>query len=128
MLDQGALIEGLARQMIDSAFKVHKALGPGLLESVYEHCLCHELSKRGLDIARQVAVPVVYDGEKLDAGLKLDVIVGGKIIPEIKAIERILPVHRAQLLTYMKLTGCKLGFLLNFNVPVIKDGIHRLVL
>ncbi len=128
MLDQGALIEGLARQMIDSAFKVHKALGPGLLESVYEHCLCHELSKRGLDIARQVAVPVVYDGEKLDAGLKLDVIVGGKIILEIKAIERILPVHRAQLLTYMKLTGCKLGFLLNFNVPVIKDGIHRLVL
>ena len=121
-------IEELASKTMEAAFRVHRTLGPGLLESVYETCLCHELSKMGVGFERQVALPVKYDGLELDAGFRLDLWVNRQIIVEIKAVERILPVHKAQLLTYMKLTESRLGFLLNFNVARLKDGITRMVL
>jgi len=118
----------VARQIVDAAFAVHTALGPGLLESVYEVCLAHELRKRGLSVRQQVVLPVHYDGVRLDAGLRLDLLVNDTVIVEIKAVENLLPVHKAQALTYLKLTGCRLALLINFNVPVIKEGIHRIVL
>jgi len=118
----------IARQTVDAAFAVHTALGPGLLESVYEVCLVHELRKRGLTVRQQVVLPVHYDGVRLDAGLRLDLLVNDTVIVEIKAVENLLPVHKAQALTYLKLTGCRLALLINFNVPVIKEGIHRLAL
>lgn len=121
-------LDALARIVVDAAFKVHKTLGPGLLESVYELCLAHELTKRGVEVARQVPVPILYDGERLEAGLRLDLLVGRAIVVEVKAVEKDLPVFKAQLLTYLKLTGKRLGFLINFNVPIIKDGIRRLAL
>lgn len=121
-------IDVVARQIVDAAFTVHKALGPGLLENVYEVCLVHELRKRGLRTDHQVTLPVVYDNIRLDAGLRLDLLVEETVIVELKAVERLLPVHKAQVLTYLKLTGRRLGLLINFNVPVIKDGIHRIAL
>ncbi len=121
-------MENAARAIVDSAYRVHSGLGPGLIESVYEACLVHELSKRSIFVERQVKLPVVYDGVQLDAGLRLDLRVEGSVIVEIKAVERLLPVHEAQLLTYLKLTELRLGLLLNFNVPRIKDGIRRMVL
>lgn len=120
--------DGFARACVDSALKVHRALGPGLLEQVYERCLAYELEKRGLACLRQCAVPIHYDGIKLDSDLRIDVLVGGCVVVEIKAVETLLPVHRAQLLTYLKLTGHRLGLLINFNVPIIKEGIHRIAL
>lgn len=119
--------EAIAKSIVDSAFAVHSALGPGLLESIYETCLCHELRKRGLEHRRQVSVPIQYDGITFDEGLRLDVLVENLVICELKAVENILPVHQAQLLTQLKLTGKRLGFLINFNVPRIKDGIKRLI-
>ncbi len=121
-------LDPIAKLIVDSAFRVHKELGPGLLESVYEHCLAHELKKRNRQVARQVPVPIRYDGEVLDAGLKLDLVVESSIIVEVKAVESYNPVYHAQLLTYLKLPGLRLGFLINFNVPLIKDGIRRVVL
>jgi GxxExxY protein len=121
-------LDSLGKKIVDSAFQVHRTLGPGLLESVYEHCIAHEIAKRGIAVKRQVSLPVVYDGETIDAALKLDVLVEDAIILEIKAVERVLPVHRAQLLTYLKLADKRLGFLINFNVPLIRDGISRLAL
>jgi GxxExxY protein len=118
----------VARQIVDAAFAVHTALGPGLLESVYEVCLAHELRKRGLTVRQQVVLPVHYDGVRLDAGLRLDLLVNDTVIVEIKAVENLLPVHKAQALTYLKLTGCRLALLINFNVPAIKGGINRLAL
>lgn len=118
----------VARQVVDSAFAVHSALGPGLLESVYEQCLAYELTSRGLEVKRQVSAPVVYREVRMDAGFRLDMVVGGLVAVEIKAVERALPVHEAQLLTYLKLSGHRLGLLINFNVPMIKQGIRRLVL
>ena len=118
----------IAKLVVDSSFKVHTALGPGLLESVYEICLAHELSKRGLKFQAQVAFPVMYDGLRLDAGLRIDLLVEDQLIVEIKAVDEMLPVFEAQLLTYMKLTQKRLGLLINFNVPRIKDGIKRMVL
>ncbi|MCI0343698.1 MAG: GxxExxY protein [Planctomycetales bacterium] len=115
-------------QIVEAAFAVHSALGPGLLESVYEVCLCHELSKQGLTVERQVTLPVVYDGLRLDAGLRLDLLVESMVVVELKAVETLLPVHLAQLLTYLKLSRHRLGLLINFNVPAIKDGIKRVVL
>jgi GxxExxY protein len=120
--------ERVAKQVVDAAFAVHKNLGPGLLESVYEVCLCHELKKRGVPFRAQVALPVVYDGLRLDAGLRLDVLAGDSVIVELKAVEKHSPLFEAQLLTYLKLTGYRLGLLINFNVPLIKDGIKRIVL
>ncbi len=120
--------DGVARGIVDAAFAVHLALGPGLLENIYEICLVHELRKRHVQVADQVALPVVYDGIELDAGLRLDLLVSDCAIVELKAVERVLPVHHAQMLTYLKLTGLRLGLLINFNVPLIKDGISRIAL
>ena len=117
----------VAKEIVDSAFKVHRELGPGLLESVYEVCLAHELGKRGLDVRQQVKFPVTYDGEQLDAGLRLDLLIEDCVIVEIKAVETHRPLFEAQLLTYLKLSKKRLGLLINFNVPLIKDGITRLV-
>ncbi len=120
--------EVAAREVVDAAYKVHSGLGPGLLEGVYEVCLCHELTKRNISFKNQIALPVIYDGLKLDAGLRCDVIVNDFLNVEIKAVDKMIPVHEAQLLTYLKLTGMRLGLLINFNVPKIKDGIKRIVL
>jgi GxxExxY protein len=118
----------ITKQVIDAAFQVHSKLGPGLLESVYELCLAHELGKRNLKYKSQVAVPVLYDGVKIDAGFRLDLLVEDQVIVELKAVEQVLPVHEAQLLTYLKLTQLRLGLLINFNVPLIKQGIKRIIL
>ena len=120
--------DATARQIVDAAFAVHSALGPGLLESVYEQCLVHELTSRDQKIARQVTLPIQYRGMTIEAGLRLDMLVNELVIVEVKAIERLLPVHEAQLLTYLKLAQKRLGILVNFNVPLIKDGIRRLAL
>jgi len=121
-------VNEVARVVVDSAFAVHSALGPGLLESVYELCLAHEIRKRGFSVQRQVNLPVVYDSVCLDAGLRLDLLIEDCLIVELKAVEQLLPVHKAQVLTYLKLTGHRLGLLINFNVPMIRDGIRRVVL
>ena len=120
--------EAVATAIVDCAYTVHKQLGPGLLENVYEMCLVHELHKKGINTETQIAMPIVYDGIKLDAGLRVDLLVNKKIVIELKAVENILPVHEAQLLTYLKLSNNRLGFLMNFNVPLIKHGIKRMVL
>jgi GxxExxY protein len=125
-LDDGTEI--LAREIVDSAYRVHSALGPGLLESAYEACLRHELAKRGRHVDAQVSVPVSYDDLTLEVGFRLDLLVDNACVIEVKAAEQLLPVHRAQVLTYLKLTGARLGFLINFNVPMIKDGIKRIAL
>ena len=118
----------LSGSVIDAAMAVHKALGPGLLESVYEACLDYELRKRGLSVRRQVSCPVIYDGVHVDANLRLDMVVQDQILVELKAIEKILPVHKAQVLTYLKLSKLRLGLLLNFNVALLKNGIERIAL
>ncbi len=118
----------VARQIVDAAFAVHRALGPGLLESVYEVCLVHEIKKRGLNVERQVALPVVYDNLRLDAGLRLDLVVENRVVVELKAVEGLMPIHKAQVLTYLKLSGHRLGLLVNFNTVLIKDGIQRIAL
>jgi GxxExxY protein len=120
--------EELATELVDAAYSVHSELGPGLLESVYERCLCHELSLRGIQFEQQVVLPIAYKDLVIDGGLRLDLIVERHIVVELKAVEKIITVHRAQILTYMKLAGYRLGFLINFNVPRIKQGIERLIL
>ena len=120
--------EKIAKIIVDSAYTVHKNLGPGLLETVYEPCFCHELGKRGAAYKRQVAIPLIYDGIKFAEALRLDVLVEDKIICELKVVDALASVHTAQLLTYLKLTEKRLGFLINFNVPVIKQGIKRVIL
>jgi GxxExxY protein len=124
----GDSLDKVGREIVDSAFKVHSALGPGLLESVYQTCLQHELGKRHLLVQRQVAVPIVYDGIRLDSGLRLDLVVENEVIVELKAVERLLPVNEAQILSYLKLSRKRLGYLINFNVPRIKEGIRRFAL
>lgn len=124
----GPETDELARQVVDAAFKVHKHLGPGLLESVYETCLVHELRLRGLSVECQVAVPIEYEGLRISCGLRLDILVGGALVVELKAVEQMLPVFEAQQLSYLRLTGKRLGLLINFNVPLIKDGIKRIIL
>jgi GxxExxY protein len=118
----------LSGTVVDSALTVHKALGPGLLESVYETCLAHELRLRGLNVQSQIFVPILYKGLEFESGLRLDMLVEKQLVVEIKAIEQVLKVHEAQLLTYLKLTNCRLGLLINFNVPILKAGITRIVL
>lgn len=120
-------IEKIASEIVDAAIKVHKALGPGLLESAYQQCLIYELKKRGLKVDSEVAMPVTYDGMKIDAGYRMDIVVDGLIVIENKTVEKIMPIHQAQLLTYLKLSGMNLGFLLNWNVTIMKDGIKRIV-
>ena len=118
----------IAKEVVDAAYKVHVTLGPGLLESVYEICLCHELATQNVPFERQLNLPVVYEGIRLDAGLRLDLLVADVVIVELKAVERMSPLHEAQLLTYLKLSGKRLGLLINFNAPVLKDGFKRIVL
>jgi GxxExxY protein len=120
--------EEIATKVVDSAYVIHKALGPVVLEKVYEACFCHELSKRGLLYKRQVDVPIIYDGITFDEGLRLDVLIEDLVICELKAVETVNPVWEAQIISYLKLTGKRLGFLINFNVPLIKNGIKRIVL
>ena len=117
--------EHLAKQAVDAAIKVHRALGPRLLESVYEICLAHELRKRGLPVETQIPIPILYDGIRLEAGLRIDLLVARQLIIEIKAVEQMNRLFKAQVLTYLKLTGLRLALLINFNVPLIKDGIER---
>jgi GxxExxY protein len=122
----GAAAEAAAHQLVDAAMKVHKALGPGLLESVYELCLAHELNHRRVAVSRQVPLPIQYEGLRLDGGFRLDLVVADSVVVEVKAVEALSRLHEAQLLTYLKLSGFRLGFLINFNVPLLKDGLRRL--
>ena len=117
----------IAREIVDSSYKVHTSLGPGLLESVYEAAMAYELQKRGLLVNRQVPLPVIYGEVRLEEGFRADLVVGGKVMVELKSVDRIGDVHKKQLLTYLKLTGMKLGLLINFNEALIKDGITRIV-
>ncbi len=120
-------LEELSRTLVDSAFKVHQTLGPGLLESVYEDCLCVELEQRGIGYEVQAPVPLVYEGVRIEAGLRLDLVVEKSIILEIKAVEKLLPIHKSQLLTYLKLSDLRLGLLINFNVAMFKEGVRRVI-
>lgn len=119
--------DAYSRQIIGAAIEVHRRLGPGLLESAYETCLAHEFSLRGIPFERQKVLPVHYKGEQLDCGYRLDLIVGGLVVVEIKAVEELAPIHVAQVITYLKLTGCRLGLLMNFNQVLMRDGIQRVV-
>jgi len=120
--------ERIANAVVDAAMKVHRTLGPGLLESVYEACLCYELEQRGIPFKAQISLPVVYEDVRLDAGLRLDLLVDNAVIAELKVVQEMHPVFEAQLLTYLRLTGLRLGLLINFNVPLLKNGIKRVVL
>ncbi|HEX7954938.1 MAG TPA: GxxExxY protein [Burkholderiales bacterium] len=120
-------MEDLSRALVDAAFKVHQALGPGLLESVYEACLRVELDKRGISFETQTPVQLIYEGLKVDPGLRLDFLVEKSIILELKSVEKLLPIHHSQLLTYLKLTNLRLGLLINFNVAMFKQGIVRII-
>jgi GxxExxY protein len=121
-------IEAIATDIVDSAIKVHRALGPGLLESAYQHCHAYELRQRGRRVLMEVSLPLLYENQKIDVGYRLDTLVDDVIIIENKAASSLLPIHEAQLLTYLKLSGCKIGFLLNWNVNLMKNGIKRVVL
>ena len=120
-------VERVASAVVEAAFRVHRALGPGLLESVYEECLCYELSKMGLLLKRQLDLPVVYESVRLKSGLRFDLLVENKLIAELKAVDQMLPIYTAQTLTYLKLTSNRLGLLINFNTKLLKDGITRVV-
>ena len=119
--------EQAAHQVIGAAIDVHRSLGPGLLESAYEKCLCHELSLRGLNFHRQQPVPVVYKDVKLACGFRIDILVEGNVVVELKSIEAFAPIHEAIVLTYLRMSGVRLGLLINFNVRVLKDGIRRFI-
>ena len=119
-------IEEIATEIVDSCFKVHKALGPGLLESAYETCLEYELQKRGFLVGRQIPQPVIYEEIAIDAGYRIDLLVNDMVIIELKAVEQLAPIHTAQLITYLKLSKKNLGFLVNFHTPLIKHGIKRI--
>jgi GxxExxY protein len=120
--------EKLFKQILDCCFHIHTQLGPGLLESAYEECLFYELNKLNINVEKQKALPLIYEEVKLDAGYRVDLMVDNRIIIEIKSIEDFKDVHLAQVLTYLKLSGCKLGLLVNFNVKYLKDGIKRVIL
>lgn len=113
--------------IIGAAVQVHRALGPGLLESAYEACLAFELNKRGLEAEQQKPQPLVYDGVKLDCGYRIDLLIERSVVIEVKSIDKLAPIHEAQILSYLKLSGCKVGLLINFNVTVLKEGIRRFV-
>jgi GxxExxY protein len=120
-------IEMVASKIVDAAIKVHTVLGPGLLESAYQKCMEYEMKNNGLRVECEVILPITYEKIKIDAGYRIDMIVEGCVVVENKAVEKLLPIHEAQLLTYLKMKQCKLGFLLNLNVPRMKDGIKRMV-
>ena len=120
-------VNAISGQVVDAAMRVHSTIGPGLLESAYQACLMHELRKRGLNVRAQVRLPIVYDGVKIGVGYRVDLLVEEVVIVETKALASILPVHEAQVLSYLKLSGCKVGLLINFHELHLKDGIRRLV-
>lgn len=120
-------LEWIATQIVDAAIKVHKTLGPGLLESGYQQCLAYELRKRGIQVELEVVLPLIYDGQRIDAGYRIDILVENAIVIENKVVDQLMPVHEAQLLTYLKLRDCRIGFLLNWNVVLMKNGIKRMV-
>jgi GxxExxY protein len=120
-------INGLTEKVIGACIEIHRELGPGLLESAYEECLCYELEQQGLQFTRQQPLPVTYKGVRLDCGYKMDIVLEGRLILELKTVEHLMPIHEAQLLTYLKLTGLRLGLLLNFNVPIFRQGIKRII-
>lgn len=121
-------LDRIAAEIVDAGFQVHKALGPGLLESAYEECVAHELLERGLSVRKQVAMPIAYRGVNLEAGYRIDLLVNSCVVVEVKAIESLLPIHQAQVMTYLRLSGCRLGFLMNFNVQMFKSGVRRIVI
>ena len=134
MADEGSihgqidpLLEAVGQAIVDCSFKVHRVLGPGLLESAYETCLAYELTQRGLSVRRQVAQPIVYEDLTLEAGYRIDLLVNDAVIVEVKATDTLLPIHQAQIMTYLRLSGCRLGFLVNFNVKMFRNGIRRIV-
>ncbi|ACM21525.1 PDDEXK_3 family protein [Geotalea daltonii FRC-32] len=120
--------EFMSAQVIAAAIEVHRNLGPGLLESAYEECLCHEMQLRQIQFERQKPLPVTYKGKHLDCGYRIDIVAGGEILLELKCVEKLMPIHEAQLLTYLKLSGLKTGLLIDFNAVLLKDGIKRFVL
>jgi len=120
-------LDNITETVIDIAIGVHRTLGPGLLESAYERCMVFDLAQTGLKVEQQKPLPIVYRGMKLECGYRLDLLIEEKVIVEVKAIEKLLPIHKAQLLSYLKLSGCKVGLLINFNVKMLKDGIQRVV-
>jgi GxxExxY protein len=120
-------VEEIGKEIVDSAIKVHRALGPGLLESAYQRCMEVELSKRGLRVECEKPMPIRYDGQLIDAGYRVDMLVEGKVIIENKTVERLQPIHYAQIITYLKLADCRIGYLLNWSVTLMKDGIKRVV-
>ncbi|HJW31868.1 MAG TPA: GxxExxY protein [Holophagaceae bacterium] len=117
--------EFLATQVVDASLKVYRTLGPGLLESAYEACLAHELTLRGLKVQSQIHLPLTYEGLEIEAGYRIDLLVGGSIILELKCVDRLLPIHEAQLITYLRLSGIRLGFLINFHAPSFKEALKR---
>ena len=119
--------EELSRRVIGCAIAVHRELGPGLLESTYQQCLAHELSLAAMEFALQKPLPVVYKGRRIDCGYRVDVVVADRLILELKSVDRVLPIHEAQVITYLKLSGIKVGLLINFNVEVLRDGLQRIV-
>ena len=121
------IFSGLSEKVLQAAFKVHSTLGPGLLESAYESCLCHELAKAEIPFRRQVEVPIHYDGFQIDCGFRLDLLVDARMIVEIKSVERLMPLHECQLLTYLRASGIRVGLLLNFNVSHLRNGIRRFI-
>lgn len=118
----------LSGKVIQLAIEVHRELGPGLLESAYEECLCYELSTAGLSFERQVSLPITYKSVRLESGYDMDIVVERRLVLELKTVERLIPIHEAQLLSYLKLSGIKTGLLMNFHVPLLKDGLKRIVL
>lgn len=124
-LELSAEEEQIGKAIVNAAYKTHKELGPGLLEKVYEVCMAHELRKAGFDVIRQIDIPIVYDGIQFDEGLRLDLLVNNKVICELKAVDLVNPVWEAQIISHLKLTRLNLGYLINFNVPLIKNGIRR---
>ena len=120
-------IEAIATDIVDCVIKIHKELGPGLLESAYQHCMAHELRKRDREVQTEVLLPIVYDGQHINAGYRIDMLIDGLVIIENKTVEQLLPIHMAQLMTYLKLSGNHVGFLLNWNVKLMKYGIRRVV-
>ena len=127
-LDLDQHTESIASAIVDSAYKIHRALGPGLLESVYEACLSHELRLRGLRVETQVVVPIEYEGLLIEGALRLDLLVSDSVVVELKAVEKMIPLYDAQVLSYLRLMKKRLGLLINFNVPLIKEGIRRIIL
>jgi GxxExxY protein len=126
-MEEKEKLSKLTEQIIGGGIEVHRELGPGLLESAYEACLAYELADRGLSVERQKALPVTYKGVKLHCGYRIDLLVAGQVVIELKAVEALEPIHEAQVLSYLKLSGCKVGLLINFHVGMLKDGIRRIV-